>query len=117
MFPASTHKGQAVLGFPDVCKTPTPGGPVPIPYPNIGMTAGTTTKGARKVKIAGKTAVSMPAFKRSSGNEAGMLKGQLSALHQRLMTLPPGDTTAWHKALDNYVIKSAEVFEALSSND
>ena len=23
--------------FPDVCKTPTPGGPVPIPYPNIAM--------------------------------------------------------------------------------
>ena len=22
--------------FPDVCKTPTPGGPIPIPYPNIG---------------------------------------------------------------------------------
>src|SRR5262249_49428419 len=32
----------------DVCKTPTPGGPVPMPYPNIGMTAmigpGYTTK-------------------------------------------------------------------------
>jgi uncharacterized protein DUF4150 len=23
------------FAFPDVCKTPTPGGPVPIPYPNI----------------------------------------------------------------------------------
>ena len=23
------------IAFPDVCKTPTPGGPVPIPYPNI----------------------------------------------------------------------------------
>jgi hypothetical protein len=22
-------------GFPDVCKTPTPAGPVPIPYPNV----------------------------------------------------------------------------------
>jgi len=22
--------------IPDVCKTPTPGGPVPIPYPNAG---------------------------------------------------------------------------------
>ena len=59
----------------------------------------------------------MSAFSRSSGNEAAMLKGQLSALHQKLMTLPPGDTTGWHKALDDYVIKSAEVFEALSSND
>ncbi len=23
------------IGFPDVCLTPTPAGPVPIPYPNI----------------------------------------------------------------------------------
>jgi len=25
------------LGFPDVCLTPSPAGPVPIPYPNIAM--------------------------------------------------------------------------------
>jgi hypothetical protein len=23
------------FAFPDVCKTPTPGGPVPLPYPNV----------------------------------------------------------------------------------
>lgn len=28
--------GKVVTG-PDVCKTPTPGGPVPIPYPNLSM--------------------------------------------------------------------------------
>jgi hypothetical protein len=25
------------LGFPDVCLTPTPVGPIPIPYPNIAL--------------------------------------------------------------------------------
>jgi hypothetical protein len=25
------------FGFPDVCKTPTPVGPIPLPYPNINM--------------------------------------------------------------------------------
>lgn len=25
------------FAFPDVCLTPTPAGPVPIPYPNIGL--------------------------------------------------------------------------------
>ena len=25
------------MGFPDVCKTPSPVGPIPIPYPNIAM--------------------------------------------------------------------------------
>jgi hypothetical protein len=27
---------KAAGAFPDVCKTPSPGGPVPIPYPNVG---------------------------------------------------------------------------------
>lgn len=32
-----THKGSdgMSVGFPDVCKTPALGGPVPIPYPKI----------------------------------------------------------------------------------
>jgi hypothetical protein len=44
------HKGSSGISaatIPDVCKTPTPGGPVPIPYPNIAKSAdlanGTTT--------------------------------------------------------------------------
>ncbi len=32
--------------FPDVCKTPSPAGPVPIPYPNVAMSAD-TAQGAR----------------------------------------------------------------------
>jgi hypothetical protein len=32
--PIAPAKGIA-FAFPDVCKTPTPGGPVPMPYPNI----------------------------------------------------------------------------------
>ena len=39
--------GTAVATIPDVCKTPSPGGPVPMPYPNIALSAdlmkGTTT--------------------------------------------------------------------------
>ena len=36
MFGNSQMMGMDV-GFPDVCNTPTPAGPVPIPYPNIAM--------------------------------------------------------------------------------
>ena len=36
MFANSQMMGMD-LGFPDVCLTPTPAGPVPIPYPNIAM--------------------------------------------------------------------------------
>ncbi len=32
--PICPTQGMA-FAFPDVCNTPTPGGPVPIPYPNI----------------------------------------------------------------------------------
>ena len=36
-----TMMGGMTMGFPDVCLTPTPVGPVPIPYPNI--STGVTT--------------------------------------------------------------------------
>lgn len=36
MFAATQMMGMN-MGFPDVCLTPTPVGPVPIPYPNIAM--------------------------------------------------------------------------------
>ena len=32
---ANTQMSGMNFAFPDVCLTPTPGGPVPIPYPNI----------------------------------------------------------------------------------
>lgn len=44
---ASVHT-TVTAGPIDVCKTPTPGGPVPMPYPNIGVSStpgpGYTTK-------------------------------------------------------------------------
>ena len=36
MFANSQMMGMN-MAFPDVCLTPTPAGPVPIPYPNIAM--------------------------------------------------------------------------------
>ncbi len=44
------HKSSngATIAFPDVCKTPAPGGPIPIPYPNIGTSAD-TAKGTKRV--------------------------------------------------------------------
>ena len=38
--------------FPDVCKTPSPAGPIPIPYPNIAMSSD-TADGASTVKCDG----------------------------------------------------------------
>lgn len=64
--------------FPDACKTPTPGGPVPIPYPNIAMSkdaASTTTK----VKVDGEgICVKGSNFMMSQGDEAGSAMGVVS---------------------------------------
>ncbi len=39
MLPASNRGVGMNFGFPDVCLTPTPAGPVPIPYPNFALNA------------------------------------------------------------------------------
>ena len=72
-----THKssGGISVAFPDVCKTPSPGGPVPIPYPKIGKSSD-TSKGSKKVKMNGK--LTMPkgsSFEMGAGDEAGTRGG------------------------------------------
>jgi hypothetical protein len=64
--------------FPDVCKTPSPGGPIPIPYPNVAMSSD-TMKGTKKVKCDGNPiCVKDSNFKMSSGDEAGAAMGVVS---------------------------------------
>ncbi|MDF1546103.1 MAG: DUF4150 domain-containing protein [bacterium] len=75
------HKGSAGMSivFPDVCKTPTPGGPVPIPYPNIGK-ASDTSKGPKKVKVDGQMPMTKGAvYMMSTGDEAGSAGGVMSS--------------------------------------
>ena len=74
------HKGSGGMSmvFPDVCKTPTPGGPVPIPYPNTGM-ATNTSKGTKKVKVDGKMAMVKGAvYSMTTGDEPGSIGGIIS---------------------------------------
>lgn len=75
------HKGSGGMStvFPDVCKTPTPGGPVPIPYPNIGMSSN-TSKGPKKVKTDGKMPMVKGAkYSMTTGDEAGTVGGVISS--------------------------------------
>ena len=117
MFPASTHKGQAVYSFPDVCKTPSPGGPVPIPYPNMGTSSTGSKASSTKVTIQSPSInTRSSSLSRMSGDEAGSvagLKSSLSMIHQKLMTMPAGNTTAWHETLDVYVQTCANLYKAL----
>lgn len=71
------HAGSSgtTIAFPDVCKTPSPGGPIPIPYPNIAKSSD-TAKGAKKVKADGNPlCVKDSNFSMSTGDEAGTAGG------------------------------------------
>lgn len=67
--------GGTSVVFPDVCKTPTPGGPVPLPYPNVGK-ASDTSKGPPSVKVDGQMPMVKGAqYRITSGDEAGTAGG------------------------------------------
>lgn len=75
------HKDSGGMStvFPDVCKTQCGPPVIPIPYPNIGK-ATDTDKGTKKVKIDKKMAMVKGAkYSKSTGDEAGSLKGIVSA--------------------------------------
>lgn len=80
-FMSVVHAGSngVTIAFPDVCKTPSPGGPIPIPYPNIAMSTD-TAKGTKKVKCDGKSVcVKDSNFKMSTGDEAGSAGGGVAS--------------------------------------
>jgi len=81
-----TYKGTSGIStatIPDVCKTPSPGGPVPIPYPNIAqqssLDGGTTTVFAKGKMIANKGSH----YSRSNGDEAGTVGGVKSNVNMK----------------------------------
>jgi len=76
MFPATNKKKNAgiSIAFPDVCKTPSPGGPVPIPYPNISIASSNLKTASVKIKKF------KSEFTKTSGDEAGTMKGVLKSV-------------------------------------
>ncbi|MGE3171968.1 MAG: DUF4150 domain-containing protein [Planctomycetota bacterium] len=80
-FLSVVHKASngVTVAFPDVCNTPSPGGPVPIPYPNIAQSTD-TSKGTKKVKCDGQsTCVKDSNFMQSTGDEAGSAGGGVAS--------------------------------------
>ena len=74
------HAGDGqtnVSGPPDVCKTPSPGGPVPVPYVNVAKTSD-LAKGSKSVKIEGHSiALEHSYLSTSTGDEPGTAGGGL----------------------------------------
>jgi hypothetical protein len=73
------HKGSnaiSVATIPDVCKTPSPAGPVPLPYPNISQSI-SLDKGTTTVKADGGMMIATKGseFTLSNGDNAGVAGG------------------------------------------
>jgi hypothetical protein len=84
------HKGSSAVSaatMPDVCKTPSPGGPVPIPYPNISQSA-TLAKGTSTVKADGGMMIAIKGseFSLSNGDNAGVAGGVKSSTFMKEST-------------------------------
>ena len=84
------HKGSNAISMatiPDVCKTPSPGGPIPIPYPNISQSA-TLDKGTTTVKADGGMMIAIKGseFSLSNGDNAGVAGGVKSSTFMKEST-------------------------------
>jgi hypothetical protein len=84
------HKGSngvSMATIPDVCKTPTPGGPVPLPYPNISQSA-TLAKGTTTVKADGGMMIAIKGseFSLSNGDNPGVAGGVKSSTFMKEST-------------------------------
>ena len=82
----ATHKGSNGLSaatLPDVCKTPTPGGPVPMPYPNVAdhgsLVDGTSTVFTKSHMVA----IKGSAYSSSTGDEPGSAGGVTSGTFKK----------------------------------
>lgn len=78
----STMGGGMSLGFPDVCLTPTPAGPIPIPYPNMatGATANPMTTALTVLTDCMPSLNQMSQTMISMGDNAGVNMGVASGL-------------------------------------
>ncbi len=84
------HKGSngiSIATIPDVCKTPSPGGPIPIPYPNISQSA-TLAKGTTTVKADGGMMIAIKGseFSLSNGDNPGVAGGVKSSTFMKEST-------------------------------
>jgi len=66
------------FAFPDVCKTPTPAGPIPIPYPNIALTSTSTPTVPNQLIQAMPIHNLMTMAFISNGDNAGVVGGVVS---------------------------------------
>lgn len=93
MRPASTNGGGQAVAMPDVCQVPAPPGPnIPTPFPNMAMLAqadaGTCSS---RVRITNRPVCTVRTeIARTSGDEAGTVKGVVSGTQMDKATFKSG---------------------------
>lgn len=98
------HKSSngVTIAFPDVCKTPTPAGGIPIPYPSMAKTACEVQTKQTAVK---KTdMVSSAATQRTQNTEITQIKGLLNRLNAKLQMMESDDPNLWQETVKEYVV-------------
>ncbi len=79
MTPVTAESGGTVVGLPDVCRVPSPGGPMAVPFPNVAVSRD-LENGSRTVRINGASvALRDSCLGRSTGNEAGTAGGGVTS--------------------------------------
>ena len=123
------HKSSSgvSMAFPDVCKTPSPAGPTPIPYPNVAKTAlKDQAKGSKKVKSTGNLPTTKSAkYSMSQGTETGVTKGTISSaargeinqlkailnrLNTNLLKLRSHNPDEWQRLLQDYLVAAGALY-------
>jgi uncharacterized protein DUF4150 len=71
--------GGVTSAFPDVCNTPSPGGPVPIPYPNIAQSTDTAQGSSTLTCDGNPICLKDSNFAISTGDEPGTAGGGVAS--------------------------------------
>lgn len=113
--PIATQKpGGICFAFPDTCNTPSPGGPVPLPYPNQGD-LGQAVRVSTTVRIGGKPLVLKDSeITMSTGDEAGSLGGVLSGTIKGKVTFATSSTRV--KVEGKGVVRMGDITQQNNNN-
>ncbi|WP_253306427.1 DUF4150 domain-containing protein [unidentified bacterial endosymbiont] len=114
----NTTMGGMNTAFPDVCNTPTPAGPVPIPYPNIsnGNMANPGTV-ALKVLVGGMPTLHLNSqIPVSNGDNVGTLGGAVSGMMMGPTRFTQGSTAVLLKGMPATRLTSTTAQNGTSPN-
>lgn len=115
--PITTTAGGICFAFPNVCKTPTPAGTVPIPYPSIGslseaVDVSPSVKAGQKPVVT--TASKIPTTKGDAAGTLGGVKATPPTSFGKEVKFTQGSSSV--KANGNPVVRMGDPTDQNNSN-